>query len=413
MDSIDLKDITPLQRKALNAYLSGEYYHIGMCAPVRQGKSAALAIILSHMCESFRKRGIGNDRYLALGTTATRVRENIEGYMEDCARQMGVKHFKSVGGVSSPRIEFGSAKISCYGAADADSHKAFQGMTATSVIMEEVTLFHPEAYRVGIQRRSYKQSLVVTTCNANSPFHWYKKKVLDSGSPGVKLIEGDIFDNQHFPEERRQELLNEDKGSALYKRNVLNMWVPDSGMVFPVGPEHTVDSGPEPKDVWGTAAIAVGMAGSTAGLLAVPDGDGVVILDEYYRVGHENPLTVTSEPEPEATHVARLAEGWNFDACVVDGSATVMRNAVLGASHLPRTAKHPITLDMLRLTNNAIRKGKIRIHERCENLLMETSSYRWNEVTGKPVRRQMYLCDALTILACNLFPAYREMIDAR
>ena len=56
----------------------------------------------------------------------------------------------------------------------------------------------------------------------------------------------------------------------------------------------------------------------------------------------------------------------------------------------------------IRLVQSLLAEGRLQIHERCEDLLAELGSYRWNSRGDKPVKRNDHLVDALRYLAAGL-----------
>lgn len=49
----------------------------------------------------------------------------------------------------------------------------------------------------------------------------------------------------------------------------------------------------------------------------------------------------------------------------------------------------------IRTVKDLLASGELLVHERCENLLEEISAYRYNQTTGKPVKKNDHLVDAL------------------
>lgn len=390
---LNLRDLTPLQEKFIGAYMSGDYRTLAAVAPQRQGKTAGQAMIMSHHAIKQYRNREGNNQHLVVGRSIDSVKRNLEDYMRDSCNQLGYS-FRP--GKDSWLIANGKIKFHLFGSATKISNRAMQGSTVSSAHFDEATFVNKETFTVSKNRASLKGSIITLACNTNSPHHWLLKSLLQSGDPTLKVIQGDIFDNHHLDEARREEMLKFDKDSYLYKRNILNQWVPDSGLVYPIEDDSMVvdyDMGRKP---YGDVSITISPTGNVAALLFVPYKGGYLVYDEYYWTCLEFNYPDMKPIISNDKHIRNLFNKWSFNKAVINDDAGSFSDSLYKFGVLALLGEKDIEIDNgISTVNNFLRNDKLKINKKCEYLLMESASYLWQEETGKPIRENDFLCDAL------------------
>lgn len=402
--SIDLFNATPLQRRMMHSLYDGSDWHtLATVAPVGQGKTLGMALSLVDIALRHKALGLGNRQHLALGFSVGAIRRNMESYVLDCAEELG-SSAKYVGGDRPHWLIDGDIRCWIYGGGNQASHRLIRGASVDSAVVDEVTLVDQVAYDTAQNRLRYDCSRTISTCNADSPDHWFRADVMER--EGIRLLEADFYDNQHFPDARRKVLEQADPNSYLYRRNILNEWCPAEGLVFPLAPWMIVDEDPQPEMAkpMGWVSVDAGPGGTTAALLIVPTDYGGLIADEYYwQTQQEGGFRETKVPVDDATHFKNITDKWTAATMIPDPSAVNIR--ILAQQHgiLTKTPDNDVDKG-IRHTNHLLQRGILKVHQRCRVLRMACASYQYNPVTGNPVKRFDHAPDAMRYAAMGIWP---------
>lgn len=412
--SIDLLDPTPLQRKMLQGLYRGPegWRILAAVSPIGQGKSLGLVVNMMDISLRHKAYREGNRQHMALGYSSGALRRNLESYVVEVAEIMG-SHAGYRGG-EFPHWEIdGDIKVFLAGGHTQVSHKSRRGASIDSLFVDEVTLVDYQSYDNAVNRMRFDCGSINTTCNADSPDHWFRADILER--QGVQLLEADFFDNQHYSSLQREMLLQADPNSSLYRRNILNQWVPLEGLIFPLAPYMIVDDEPQKELVWdeqgnqigkprGWVALDTGPGGTTAALLLVPTPYGGLIYDEYYyATQREGGVRFTYPAQDETKHFAAITDKWDVLQFVPDPAAANMR-LIAQAKGIPTRLPNNDVEIGIRHTNHLLQRGILKIHQRCRMLRMECASYSYNEVTRKPIKRFDHACDTMRYMAMAAWP---------
>lgn len=420
MPDINVFDPTNLQRLLFQAMVCGQFHTIIAYGSIRGGKTVGMALAGVSLALYNEQNGLGNGQYLIGGRSLGHILVTQRTYWKDVCESLGVD-FKEVGG-NYPHFRIGSSYFYLKGGADADSFKEINGWTLTAAFLDEATLLNETFVKTAQQRLSFGHSLLMMVSNTDSPFHWLRQKyilmpsfasiTLDPTTPqdgpsklaearktGLHAlgIETNFYDNHHYDDSRRQQLLEED-GDWFARRMIHSEWNTPTGLVYTIDQAHLTDR--EDLGIVGTVSFDLGLAGTTAALLWVRDGKGNrVVADEYYHVADIE--GVLSDDQ----HLDRLQARWKFNTIVGDPSAVSTRQAALKRGILWLNADNEINAGVAHHVNSLLRQGKVAIHEKCVKLLTEAASYHWNEKTEKPEKQFDHACDCLRYGAQHFFPA--------
>ena len=419
--AIDVEDPTTLQKVLFQATRSGLFDEIGMDLPIRQGKTAGMGWnIVDRTIERLANNITAPSAFL--GNTMSSVETNLGEYIDDVAEQYGIA-CKEVGGRRPHWLLANKVKLYKLGGDTKTAFRRWRGITLGDLGIDENTLVDKTAYDNGKERRSFTWSMVFATCNADRPNHWYRTDYLNEAGTRVDIrrgkvtitkfpearyqrmcyITGDFWDNHHYPEERRQEMLARDPSSPSYRRNILGEWVADEGAVFPL--EKSFFTSEDPAAL-GIVGYDHGTAGTFAAMLCTPrqgntaygNRPNSLIADELY---HRRAGVVDDH-----TKADMLEERWGgrFRTVVLDPATSTNMKAILRMRGYTVIDANNDILRGVDATNNALFSGAMKIHESIRMLRVEADSYVWDEVTQKPKKGFDHLCDILRYLALYLYP---------
>ena len=402
MPLLDLVDLTPGQRVALDAIHFGSQKTIVWVGSIRSGKTSGLMMGLVELCLKNKVLGEGNNEYILAGPTLGGIRRITRAYVSDVCQQYGLA-FRDVGG-DAPHYQIGQvAKIHLSGADKASSYARIAGMTVHSAVIDEATLCHEDFLETVFQRCSFDSSLVMMGTNADSPFHPVKTKYIDEADEDTLIIESTFYENQHYSDVRRRVLEKQNTTGHIYRRNILNQWTPASGLVMPVSQEMVVARDPTQ---FGDVGFDLGIEGTTVALLVAPQGNGWHVSDEYYHVGRRDGVLTDEE------HLQRITSRWAVGQWVIDPSAVSFRAVARRNGQMVYNGQNDV-IPGIQVVNNLLQGGRLTIDPRCRNLLGEMAAYAWNTVTDKPIKKQDHGPDALRYLAMHVAPPGAAMIYGR
>ena len=405
---LDLEDLTKGQRTLINYLVERKASKYLWRGSVRQGKTAGAVMGLSGQVIRDTLAGVGNGNYLLGGVTIESIVRNQKKYWQDVCGQLGLRfvHRRNPMNV----FEVGDCVFYLFGLDNEGAAGRMRGITATSGHIDELTKCVQSGVEEMHYRCSYGESFVLMTTNSDSPNHWAIEEYSEDAN--CPVIESDFEENQHYSDERRQELLNENQDSVAYKRNVLNLNVPDTGLVFPIAPAHLFDNEKPPWDLskQGLISVDVGTSGTTAILLwRRIDRQRWAVCDEYVHVGTRDGIIAEEEL------IRRAISRWGNVAItevVVDPSAVmfITRSRQMGLQTL--AAKNDI-LPGVHSTNNALSAGNLFIAQQCKYLLRQASAYAWNIKTGKPFKKDDHAVDSLRYGTMHVLPPIAAAIYTR
>ena len=408
-DSAIRLPLLPTQRRLLAAVRSGLYDVLIWVGSIRGGKGVGSAVAMIDAAVRACRAGVGveQNNYILAGVTQSSFGSNNGAYLYEAAKRWGLDwRFRGSGGNLRSHYELGPGVARFYvaGAKEKTAYETIRGLTARAAWIDEATLIDEHFFQTTFERCSYGDSFIIATSNTGTPHSWLKTVWID-GAPDTTLSLGsDFYENSYYDDARRKRLLAMDPRSANYKRAILNMWVPEEGLVYPIESRSIVKTADVPPR--GTIVVDPGVGSITAALLFAETGPGEwLALDEYYYDGDKlGRLT-------DEQHLSRiLAKGWQPNRIVIDPSGAAFRQVCLARGLTPSYAKNELDIGV-QITNNALYAGKLRIHERCQNLLSEAAGLYWNERLSMPEVGPDHALDCLRYGAHDKFPtSYAFMV---
>lgn len=398
---VRLDDLNPTQLECLRLLREGVANLIIWTGSVRSGKGVGTANAFIDLAVRNAAQGNGNGQYIVAGATLGSFVSNNEPYLIDIAEQAGMT-CNLVGGMRSHfDLGPGLAKFFVFGGGTKRSHHAVRGLTAHSAWLDESTLHDRQFVETVIDRCSFDDSVVILTQNTDVPAHWIREEHIIEPGPKTRLLESSFYENKHYSDVRRADLLAQNPNTAHYKRTILNQWAGEEGLVYPIEDEYLVLEDYKPA---GRVYLDPGTASVCAALLWVRTKYGWLVAEEYYwnsdRMGRRD----------DYDHLQDITRRWNIEKLVVDPSGAHMCQAARKMGLHPFIARNDRKIG-IQITNNVLHLKKLRIHRvNCPNLLSEAGSLKWNKRLNLPEAGPDHALDCLRYGAHDNFPTTHSQL---
>lgn len=298
------------------------------------------------------------------------------------------------------------------GANDERAQDKVQGLTSAGAYCNELTLYPEDFWKALVDRHSVDGAQILGDCNPDSPFHWLHKDFLTAGKPKdfLKRWRFRLDDNPVLSVTYKRNLeLAHPPGTLWHKRMVLGEWAVAEGAVYDMldvapGGAHVVSDLPDPREYERVVVgVDYGTANDTVFLAAGKIGRVWTVFSEERYVASTAGRQRTDEQHSRAFRDWLERLGVVPRSVEVDPSAASFRVQLKsdGVRRL-RNADHAV-LDGIRVVSTGLTSGTLKIHESCEGLLAEMSTYSWDPKAqekgeDKPLKEADHGPDALRYL---------------
>jgi len=357
---------------------------------VRSTKTVNSLLKFSHWVKN--EAPFGGD-LLFSGKTRDTIKRNI---LYPLRRYVGKKNCKfSI--VNGEGVLYGRT-FHIVGAYDESSEERVRGITLAGAYIDEVTIIPESFYRMVLSRLSLEGARLYGTTNPDSPYHWLKIEI-DKNLDSMISFHFTLDDNPYLPQRYKDDLKAEyGEGTLYYRRFYLGEWCLAEGAIYDMWDErkHVIDTPPFTPKTW-YVGIDYGTHNPTCFLMVAIDGGQVYCAKEYYYDSVKK-----NKSKSDAEYAADLVDfvgDTKVTSVIVDPSALSFKVA-LRACNLTTRDAHNSVLDGIRTTARLLTADKLHVNKSCENLIMEFSSYVWDErsqIIGedRPMKANDHACDAL------------------
>lgn len=366
------------------------------CGAVRSGKSYCQIsyCIPARLAERKGLRGLR----VILGATRDNIERNVlqpmrDIYGDQIATQINSKNTSKIMG----------EKVYCIGADNIRQVSKIRGSEIAYCAIDEATDVNQEVFEMLKSRLSLPWSICDATTNPASPNHWFKE-FLDSVDRGVDIYcqNYSIYDNPFLPEDYVKALEAEYAGSVWYDRYILGEWTLAEGLVYPDFKEALVTEVPAGPAQEYVVSLDYGTSNPFAGILWELKGGVWYASRELYYSGRDSGVQKTdgeylSMMDNFAVDVFDfMAEGERIPV-IVDPSAASFIALLRKSEHFRPVSANNDVLNGIRETNSAIRRGLIKVSNKCKNWVHEAQSYVWDlsSQEDKPVKDNDHLMDSM------------------
>lgn len=391
-------DLTPHQKEALQAFLSEKYRQMIWLGAIRSGKTYGSAL-----CMIMAGEKVDQPRdFILAGQSGGSVLRNIVPYFMGIATDLGMDvkltrgqqgniRLVNTNGVTNTYWIFGGDKV--------DSQDRIQGMTCAGALLDEALLLHPTFIEQVIARSSLDNSIILMTGNMSNPFHPFKLEWVDKvEEKGIWYKESTLLDNPFISDDVRRGYEQAFSGTAA-SRWLNNLWVADSGMVFPEPNIITAHDHITCLECF--VSMDWGPRGVTAGLLFCRIDEDTWLVSQDYEYDYAKERRPRDENETAAIVRAMWKEAKQV---VVDPSAILLKRALHKAGMRALGGMNKVEPG-IQAVNQAFAQQKLWVHADCLHLLSSLTGYAWDSKGEKPVKDgNDHFPDALRYGVCAIWP---------
>jgi PBSX family phage terminase large subunit len=365
---------------------------------VRSGKTHSNLIRFTAFCRNGPPGRLG-----IFGKTERTVKENVILPLISGLPPGAVKHTQGMGEVT---IMGRSCRI--FTANDARAVEKVQGSTLAGGYMNESTLYPEELFNMAISRSlTIENAKWFLDCNPDSPYHWLYEKFIQANHPSSYFKDWPfrITDNPILPAANVEMLkaLYGGPGTLFYRRYIDGEWVMAEGAIYDMlditpGGAHVVKELPPTYE-----RVIIGVDYGTSNptvFLALGKYQGLwyVFSEHRYDASGQSQRTDWEHSQAFMHWVDGL--GYRHSTIEVDPSAASFKLQLRkDGVKAVRDANNDV-LDGIRSVASALTTGTLKIHESCQSLLTEMSTYAWDskkQEVGEdaPLKVNDHGCDAL------------------
>lgn len=228
---------------------------------VRSGKTICTLFRFMQACEDCPD----SDLYM-VGHTSKTLYRNVVKLLDEDPKMTIFKPFCNWFGGTKNELKFRDKTIVCLGAKDEGAVGMFQGLTASKIYCDEMTLYPQSVIEMINSRLSRAHSQGFAALNPGHPSHIIKQWI-DKGKSGEMDCYSQHFtveDNPYLPPSYAEDLRRSSTG-IFYKRNYLGLWCLAEGAIFDFFDRavYVKSKPPRAAEYW-IAGIDVGFANNFA-----------------------------------------------------------------------------------------------------------------------------------------------------
>ena len=377
-------DFSPRQLITMLWWNNEEYAHCkGIVADgaIRSGKTTAVAYgFLMWSMTRFSDVNFG-----LCGKTIRSFERNVLMPMKGICASLGYSYRERKSENMIEIIDRRSRRSNRYymfGGNDERSQDLIQGITLAGVLLDEVVLMPESFVNQAMARLSVTGAKVWMTCNPEGLMHYVKRRFIDRYQEAQLLyVHFTMDDNFSLSEERRRFYKSQFTG-VFYRRYVLGEWCLASGLVMSAfdREKHVIEPPDESKYSVCFLAGDYGTTNPTA-LLYVGYNEELKcfdVLDEYYYNSRET--EIQKSDDEYVKDIKAFAGKRPILRAYFDPAAASLIVALREAHVFARLeqANNDVSAG-IKWTNMMFSTGRLRISDKCVNLIKELQVYSYDE----------------------------------
>ena len=284
------------------------------------------------------------------------------------------------------------------GANDEKSVSKIQGMTVKYAYNDEVALYPQSYFEMLKSRLRTVGALCDSTCNPESPYHWFKRTIIDNDGINKRRINFCLDDGKYFlPSEYIGNIKKEYTG-VYYKRYVEGEWAIAEGAIYDMWDDekNVISELDIEADYYITSIDYATSSVCTFELFAV-SGEQVRMVKQYY---YDAQKTMRQKTDVEyRDDYAKFVTGYEIEYGYIDPSASSLRLELRNSGfNYFRSAKNDVG-DGIKLVQRKIRDLSYKILKDCKEAIREKGSYGWcpkaqSKGLDEPIKKDDHSSDA-------------------
>jgi PBSX family phage terminase large subunit len=375
-----------LSRKQSEYILNADARYNLKIGAVRSGKSFVdvVHMIPQRLLNVADESGLN----LFLGVSKETIERNIlqpmrEQYTDEIVGTINNRNIAYVCGVP----------VYCLGAEKITQVAKIQGMSVKYCYGDEIAKWNKDVFAMLQSQLDKPYSCFDGSCNPESPGHWLKE-FIDRDDIDMYLQKYTIFDNPFLPQEFVENLCKEYEGTVYYGRYIKGEWTLAEGLIYPMY-EDAIGEAPEGSYSAVCLSIDYGTQNAFSAGIWGKYGGTWWRMDEYYYSGRDTGIQKTDEEYAQALDefVKPYTDG-RLETIIDPSAASFITLLNKRKGYRVRHADNNVA-DGIRETASALKKGLVRISDRCRNWKMEAQGYVWDEDADedKPVKERDHAMD--------------------
>lgn len=375
---------------------------------IRSGKtlSMSLSYVLWAM-SSFNQQNFG-----MCGKTIGSFRRNVLFWLKLMLKARG---YKVKDHRADNLVEITKGNVTNYfyifGGKDERSQDLIQGITLAGCFFDEVALMPESFVNQATGRCSVDGSKFWFNCNPDGPYHWFKVNWIDKcEEKNILYLHFTMDDNLSLTEKIKNRYKSMYSG-VFYKRYILGLWTVAEGIIYDMfdTTKHVVSKITEALTPTAYVSCDYGTQNATVFLLwEKGQGDKWYCTKEYYYSGRDETRQKTDVEY--ADDLIKFLDGKHVKAVIVDPSAASFIAELKKRGIHVKKAKNDVE-NGIRVVGNLLNMGKIFFSDKCENTIVEFSSYIWDIKAAergedKPIKQHDHAMDAVRYFCYTILKGY-------
>ena len=372
---------------------------------VRSGKSYVdIAHIIPERLRAVRdKEGLN----VILGVSKATIERNVLQPMREIYTP------SIVGTINNQNIaQVCGSPVYCLGAEKITQVAKIQGSSIKYCYGDEIAKWNKDVFTMLASRLDKEYSRFDGACNPEHPSHWLKK-FIDREDIDSYVQSYEIFDNPFLPKSTIKNLCIEYAGTVYYDRYIKGKWALAEGIIYPMWEKAVVSGVPDtPADDY-CVSVDYGTMNAFAAIMWEKHGSVWYAADIYYYSGRDNihgTKTDAQYVKDMLKFVAPVLPKVKVETSIFLGGASEPDIEVIvdpsAASFIAALMEHECfrvrkadndVSNGIRNTARALQTGRVKICEKCAELIEEMQGYVWSdrEDDDVPVKVADHACDAL------------------
>lgn len=401
--------ISDKQKKIL-AFPYSRYDALICDGAIRSGKTSLMTV--SYIRDAMER--FNNQDFIILGNSVESATRNvIEPYKRlGYANKRYKLNYNRGRHILTVKNDVVENRFHVFGANNERSYEPIQGMTAAGCMVDEVAICNRKAVETATARCSVDGSLLWFNCNPSYPTHWFREEwILGAKEKNALYLHFMMDDNPSLSDKIKERFKRQYSG-VFNDRYIKGLWVVAEGLIyqFDSQEEYTCtdkeaqgiyvnSKGEEVKD-GGRYFISIdyGITNPFAALLwRIYKGKAYCVSEYYFNSKKENRKKTDSELYQG---LENLADGYNIEAIIIDPSASSFKQEIERAGRFDVYDAKNDVVEGIRVTDQMLHSGLIKISENCHSVIIEMQQYRWDDKKNDvPIKENDHAMDAMRYMA--------------